>query len=146
MVEPTDVIIAIFTGVLATVAIIQAYFLKLSYKAYRLMSRPVVFAYLRDARDIPGIRIENAGKGVAWNGKISVTALTSKSETMYDFTRLYEQSENIHPIVGQPKLQFDPERDKKIRIAISYEDEERRGNRYKWEGEFALHREWLQAS
>ena len=108
------------------------------------MSQPIVFAWLRDAKEEPGIRVENAGKGATWNGKIKVTALTSKSETSYGFTRLYEQSRNEHPIGRQDKLLFDKTRDNEIKIEITYEDEEQGGNVYNWEEEkLKLPKEWL---
>lgn len=145
-VEWTDILITVFTGIIAIFAYLSYKIYKLTYRAYRLMSRPIVFAWLRDGKEEPGIRVENAGKGVAWNGNVVVTTQTSKSETEYGFTRLYEQSRYEYPIEGQPKLLFDPTRDKKIKIKITYEDEEKGGEKYEWEGEFKLHKEWLKRS
>ena len=138
MIEWTDIIIAFFTGVLAVVAYFQ-------YKVYRLMSRPIVFASLRDNKEPPGIRVENAGNGVAWNGNVKVTALTSKLKENYQFTRLYGRNRYEYPTGGQPKFPFDPKRDKRVKISITYGDEERGRENHYWEAEFDLHEEWLTA-
>lgn len=142
MVESTDIMMAVLTATLALIAGIQAYYIKLSYRAYKLMSRPIVFAWLRDEKENPGIRVENAGKGAAWNGKITILALPSKTETEYGFTRLYEQSRYEYPIEGQRRLLFKSS-DKKLKIRIMYEDEEKNGEKYPWEGDFELPERWL---
>lgn len=136
MIEWTDIAITFFTAVLAIVAIIQ-------YKAYRLMSRPIIFASLRDNEEPPGIRVENAGNGIAWNGNVKVTALTSKIEYNYRFIRLYGRNRYEYPTEGQSKFPFDPERDKRVKINITYGDKEQGRKKYHWEAEFDLHKGWL---
>ena len=146
MTEWSAVAIAAFTGVLAVIAMIQARFLKLTHDAYRLMSRPVVFAWPRDKTEAPGIRVENAGKGAAWNGDVVVTGNVSGNQTKYSFTRLYEQTRYEYPIEGQPQFSYDRTRDTRMKIEISYYDEDKRGRKYDWEGEFELPNAWLNRS
>lgn len=141
-VDWTNIVIAIFTVVLAVVAILQAYFTRLSYKVYKLMSRPMVFARLWDRKEKLGIRVENAGNGVAWNGKVKVTALPSNRDVNYTFMRLYGRAVSENPTGDQPTISYNPE-DKRLKISIDYEDEERGGEKYHWEEEFDLPREWL---
>ena len=140
----TDWVTAALTGVIAVLTYLNYRVFKLTYRAYRLMSRPIVFAWLRDGKEEPGIRVENAGKGAAWNGRITIKADTSKAQTRYDFTRLYEQSRYEYPIENQPRFMFDPSRDNRINIEITYDDEETGGKQYRWVTEFNLQREWLQ--
>lgn len=142
-VEWSATVTAAATVVLAMLAGIQAAFLRLSQKAYRLMSRPIVFAYLRDATDQPGIRVHNGGRGAAWNGRITITSFPSKATSAYEFTVIYERTEYRYPNPGQQLLQFDRNSDTKIHVAISYSDEEKGGTEYRWEGDFELQKAWI---
>ena len=47
-----------------------------------------------------------------------------------------------HPTGDEAEISFDSE-DKRLKISIDYEDEERGGKKYHWVEEFNLPNEWL---
>ncbi|MBI4311691.1 MAG: hypothetical protein HY681_07905 [Chloroflexi bacterium] len=137
------VVEALSTVVIALLAVIQARYLLLTYRVYRLATRPMLYAWLRDKKESPGMKLENAGTGVAWNGKVVITALDTSARTEFHFPPLYPRSGCEFPPHGLHQQLFDPLLDRRIRVEISYDDEERRGRTYHWQMEAALPVEWL---
>ena len=81
----SSLLIAIFTALMAV-------FTALIRRIYKKMILPEVFAHLIvEQGELRGIRVENAGGGVAWEGTINCNAMPSgKSLSQpYRFTRLY---------------------------------------------------------
>ncbi|GEM_PF-4070597 len=131
------------TIVLAFLAVIQAYYLFLTYQVYRLTSRPTLYAWMRDKGEAPGLRLENAGNGVAWNCRVVVTAVESNAQVEFRFPILYPHGKADLPGPGQKLPLFDPLRDRRLHIEVIYADEERHRKTYHWEMETALPMEWL---
>ncbi len=143
VIQVAVVVQAIGTAALALLAVIQAYYLFLTFKVYRMAWRPMLFTSLRDKAEQPGIRIENPGNGVAWNGRVIIAAMESHIRTEFHFATLYPRSGAEYPEPGQRVPLFDSLRDRRLRIEIVYTDEERGGKTYHWHAESVLPVEWL---
>ncbi len=106
--------------------------------------KPKVFAYLRHEKLVSnqersgmkpkpllGIFVENAGRGVAWNGKIEVISPNGKSLYKDVFTRIYPSHANEYPFDKDLPIDDSVEEKREIIVKIDYKDENEKEYSYK---------------
>lgn len=144
-------ITAVFTGFIAVGTLILA-LAGIAYVTYK----PKVFAYLRqekstmlpstmtlndrkwisytgtiEKRPMLGIYIENAGRSVAWNGKVKVHSPCGKLLYEDGFTRLRPMEVYEYPTDKNLPIDESVKERREIEVKINYEDENEKEYPYK---------------
>ena len=119
------VFIAIFTGIIAIFTIIIAIIAYL----YAYHPKPTVFAHLRHKP--LGIYVENAGRGIALNGKIKVCSLGGEVVYSGEFERLYTSQRYEYPTDGALPVDKLVNEKRQFIVKIDYEDDRGKSILYK---------------